>query len=104
MKKLLLILCASPLLFSSCGSGAPKYSECECVEFMNTHIMSLYDNSSSRVSEINECVKSYVYNKEDGRLNINSCFDDAWDDVKRIPGSIDVAFEFAARAMDCNCE
>jgi len=83
-----------------------KYSECECVDFFNTHINSLYDNSNSRTSEILECIETYVYNEKEGIKNINPCFDKAWKNVKQgaaFDRSFDVGFNFAVDAKDCNC-
>lgn len=103
MKKLILTSITLPLLLS-CGNNNPKYTECECVDFFETHISSIYDISQSRTSEILECIKTYVYNEKEGRKNINPCFDKAWEDVKRIVDNTDVGFNFAVHAMDCDCK
>ena len=107
------------LIFRSCGGSADnegnsntfKYSECECVEFFRDAAgMSLdpeYRLKKHHFSEATRCVKDYVYNEKDGRLNINPCFSKAWKDKRdhsHMSSGATALQDFLQKAYQCDCK
>lgn len=74
-------------------SERPEYTLCECKEFYHN---AFWDGENW--SEVNTCVKDYVYNKEKGgKINTNPCLSEAWKNQQSLG-------DFAVRAWDCDCE
>ncbi len=101
------------LMFRSCGGsgGNSNYSECECVEFFRDAAgMSLdpeYLLKPHHFSEATRCVKDYVYNEKDGRLNINPCFSKAWKDKRDhsyMSSGATALQDFLQKAYQCDCK
>ena len=94
------------LIFRSCGG--PKYSECECKEFFSDAAgLNLENNLTPfNFSEATRCVKDYVYNEEEGRINTINCWSKAWKNKQDWSGAggATALKDFLQKASKCDCK